>query len=424
MKVSVETTSNLGRKVTVAIPSADVEAKKKEKIKKVASTMKIDGFRKGKIPTSFLQQKYSKQIHGDAVVELIESSLQNALRQEKLVPVDVPAVEAITDEHGKDLQYTAKFEIFPEIELQDFSSIELSRFIADITAEDIDKGIESLQEQFATWKAVDKTAAEGDKLIIDFVGSIDGVPFKGGDGKNVPIEIGAKKFIPGFEEGLVGAKMGEERDLFVTFPEEYGVAELAGKPAKFATAIHSIESKELATVDEEFAKKIGIQDGDVAKIRDKIKTNMEGYLASIVQEDLRNQVADKLIEINKFDIPNALVEKEKTAILENRKDQEVDMVKLEEDAMKKIQLGLILNKVISKHNLQPDEARIKNKIMELSSMFGGNVDLIKRIYKDSDKLLANVKNSVLTDQALDLAIEYATKQDISSTFYDIANRST
>ena len=428
MSVSVETTSNLGRKLIVAIPNAEINAKKQEKLQKVASTMKIDGFRKGKIPLNFIQQKYGKQIHDEAISELIGASLKDALQQHNLLPVDVPVVEEIKHEPDTELQYVAKFEIFPEIELVDFKHIELEKSVADITDEDIDKGITSLQEQLATWATVERAAINGDQLVIDFVGSVDGVPFKNGDGKNVPLEIGSQRFIPGFEEGLIGAKAGEQCTLAVTFPAEYGAAELAGKPASFSVTVHSVAGKELAPVDAEFAKKIGLEGGEVEKIRDKVKTNMEVFLASIAKEELRNQVVEKLVAANQFDIPVALVEKEKKAMLENQKQnkdkQEVDADQIQADAIKRVRLGLLLNKIIEKYNIQPEEARIRNKIKELTAMFGGNAEAIKKIYSESKELLANLKNSVLTEQAIDLVIEYATIKNKVSTFYDIANRST
>lgn len=428
MNVSVETTSNLGRKLTIAVPSAVVAAKKEEKIKKVASTMKIDGFRKGKVPRHFIQQKYGQQLHNEAISELIGSSLQDALKQENLLPVDVPAVDEIKDIKGQDLQYVAKFEIFPDIELEDFKKIELDKSVADITDEDIDKGIASLQEQFAAWNVVEREAANGDQLIIDFIGSINGVPFKNGDGKNISLELGSQRFIPGFEESLIGVKAGDNKVIDVTFPEEYGAAELAGKPAKFDVTVHSVSSKGLVVVDEIFAKKIGIEDGDVNKIRDKVKSNMEGFLANIVKEELRNQVVEKLIAINKFDIPESLLEKEKNTLLKddkkNKSMRDLSPEQIEKEAIKRIRLGLLLNKIIDKYNIQPERARIDAKIAELSAMFGGNIDLVKKIYQDSKELLANLKSSVLTEQVMDLVIEYATINNKPSNFYDIANRST
>lgn len=433
MKVSVEATSELGRRLTVEIPSADVAAKANEHLKKVANTIKIDGFRKGKVPESFLKQKYSKQIHGETVMELISSSLQDALKQQQLNPVDTPVLEDIKDEQGKDLTYVAKFEVFPTFELADFKQLELTRLVADLNDEDIDQGIKSLQEQLATWQPAtdDYEAKNGDKLVIDYVGSIDDIPFDGGSAKNAEIEIGAKRFIPGFEETLIGVKTGEQRNLAVTFPENYGAKELAGKPAVFAVTVHSVSSKELAKVDEDFAKNIGIEDGDVSKIRDKITENMHKYLASAVQEDLRNQAIVKLVEINPITIPSALLDKEKESMLQNRKGQDPSFTadqqqleQIEKEATKKIRLGLILNEIISKHNIKLDEARLVKKFQDLSAMFGGNMDLIKRIYKDTDRLMDNLKSTVLTEQAVDLAVEYATLQDIASTFYDIAKRST
>lgn len=427
MKVSVETTSDLGRELTVEIPFNEVATKEQERFKQVATTIKMDGFRKGKVPNSLLKQKYNKQIHAEIISDLISNSLQEALKQEKLLPAEVPEVNSIIDEHGKDLQYIVKFEVYPEIELGDFKDIELSKFVADISAEDIAKGITSLQEQFATWHVTENAAVNGDKLTIDFVGSIDGVPFKNGDGKNVSVEIGANKFIPGFEEGLIGAKALEQREIAVTFPEEYGATELAGKPAVFAVTVHSVETKELAKIDTEFAKKIGIEDGDIEKINDKVKSNMEKYLAKLAKEDLRNQVMEKLAKHYNFTIPMALINKEQELLLQNAKTNnmplEQDMEKLKEQAIKKVKLGLILNKIIKEHNLRVTEEQIMTKIQELAAAFGANNEVIQQMYRNSEQMLDNVKSSVIVDQAMDLIIEHATIKNISSTFYDIANRS-
>lgn len=428
MNVSVETTSSLGRKLTIVIPAAKVAAKRQEKMKSTANTMKIDGFRKGKVPISFIQKKYGKQVHAEVVSDLINDSLREAFEQEKLSPVEMPLIEEVKDISGEDFQYVAKFEIFPEILLGDFKAIELEKLVADITDADIDQNIARLQNQLATWTVADKKAVNGDQLIIDFVGSIDGIPFKNGAGTEVPLELGSNKFIPGFEEKLQGVSAGDLKTIDVTFPAEYNAVDLAGKLAQFDVKIHSVASKELPLLNEEFAKKIGVEDGDISQIRDKVKTNLIVIAENIVKEGLKSQAMEKLIANNKFDIPVALLEKEKKVLLEknapNGSASEFTPAQLDEEAAKRVSLGLLLNKIIAQYNIKPEKARIDAKIRELSAMLGGNMDLIQRIYRESNELLDQLRSSILTDQAIELVIEYATINDKSSTFDNIANRST
>ena len=425
MNVSVEAISTLGRRLKIAVPSTTIAAKKQTKLQHFAANMKINGFRKGKVPANFIQQKYGAQLHNEVIDEVIRSSLEDALKKENLSPADTPTIEKINAEQGQDLEYEVKFEVFPQIELLELTKVELEKPVAEITPEDIDKGISSLQEQFADWLIVDRAAVDGDQLKIDFVGSIDGVEFNNGAGKNVSLEIGSGRFIPGFEENLIGASAGDSKTIDVTFPSNYGAADLAGKAAQFAVTVHSVATKQIAAIDEEFAKKIGIEDGDVGKVRDKIKDNMTIFLANLAQEELRNQAVDKLLELHEFSVPAHFLALEKERIIAADQKNEISRTpeQLEEEALKQLRLAFILQKVIESNNIKPDQARIRAKLSEISAMLGGNVEQVQRLYNNSKELLANLKNAALMDQAIDHVIEYATIKEKVSNFYDIANRS-
>ncbi|HSX20619.1 MAG TPA: trigger factor, partial [Gammaproteobacteria bacterium] len=319
MSVSVEKTSNLGRRLTIEVPAATVQIEEQNRLKDLAKNLRIEGFRKGKVPATFITKKYGPQIHQEAVTNVLQSSLSNALKEQNMRPANRPSVEDLSDKQGENLKYTVVFEVYPEVVLQDFSNIVLEKEIANITDEDIESGVKKLQDQFATWQDVtDRAAQLGDKLVIDFVGLLDGVPFEHGSANDQPIELGSKSFIPGFEEGLVGVKAGTDTTINVTFPANYGAEHLAGKPVQFNVKVKSIQGKNPAPVDEAFAGRIGIADKDVNQVRVKVRENMVKYVDDLVKARLREQALDKLYAAYPLDIPAALLDDETHNLIHER----------------------------------------------------------------------------------------------------------
>jgi len=424
MQVSIENTSNLGRRVTVDVPGDRVNTEEASKLKNLSKTVKIDGFRPGKVPEKLIQERFGPQVRQEAVGKLVESTLPEVLKQENLTPASQPVVEEVKDDKGSDLQYIFTVEVLPEIELKDFSELKLTKKTADITEEDVDKGILRLQEQFGDWKEVQRDVKDGDKVSIDFEGLMDGKPFEHGSGQDVSLEIGSGQFIPGFESGLEGAKIAEQVTLNLEFPKEYGAKDLAGKPVQFNVTVQKVFEKDLAPQDEEFAKKIGLEDGDTNKIREKIKSNLEKFLEDIVGRQLRDAALDKLFEVHPIDVPDSVVEREKKGILEDAARRQVQWNddEVHEEAKKRAALGLLINKVIQQFEIKPDADRIKAKVQELSAMFG-NTDFVQDMYLKSPELLQSIQSSVLADQATDFIVEKATIETETSTFYDIADGS-
>lgn len=431
MSVSVEKTSNLGRRLTIEVPAEQIQQEESNRLKDLSKNMRVDGFRSGKVPANFIKQKYGKEIRSEAVNKVLETSLGTALKEHNLRPANRPNIEDVKDDQGKNLTYTVSFEIFPEIDL-DFAKIELEKEVADITESDIDSGVKKLQDQFATWvDVVGRPAKEGDKLTIDFVGLLDDVPFANGSAENFDLELGSKRLIPGFEEGLVGATADSDQTLKLKFPADYGAADLAGKEVQFNVNVKRIQEKVPAEVNEEFAKRIGIEDKDVTKVRAKIKENMAKYLDDVAKTKLRDQAIDQIYKTIKFEVPASLVEQEKHSIIHEKLNKaahdhdhtltaEQD-VEFTQEAQKRVAVGLLLNEIIVKHDLKPEEERILAKIKSMSLMYGGNAELIHKMYYESKEMRQNLVNMVLTDQAADLIVNNATIKEKKLTFYGIVD---
>lgn len=436
MSVSVEKTSNLGRRLTIQVPAANVQQEESQRLRDLAKNLRIEGFRKGKVPATYIQKKYGDQIHQEAVTNCVQQSLSAALKEQNLRPANRPSVEDLDAKQGADLKYTVVFEVYPEVVLEDFSKIELEKEVANITDEDVESGVQKLQDQFATWQDVDRIAQLGDKLMIDFVGLLDGEPFENGSANDQPLELGSNTFIPGFEEGLVGAQKDAETTIDVTFPEDYNAKHLAGKAAQFKVTVKSIQGKVPMAVDEEFAKRIGIADKDVNKVRAKVRENMEKYIEDLNKQRMREQVLDKLYAQYPLEIPQGLLDDETHNLIHEREGNsnqhdhglhkhddipQEEMEKLRNDAKKRVTIGLILNEIIAKHNIQPEEGRVLAKMASMAMMYGANSELIQKMYHESKELRQSVQNMVLTEQAADTVVQGATIKEKQSTFYGIVD---
>lgn len=433
MQVSVEKTSSLGRRLTIEVPAANVQTEEQIRLKDLTKNMRVEGFRQGKVPATFIKQKYGDQIRQEAVTKVLQDTLGAALQEQNMRPANRPNVEDLKDNEGENLTYTVSFEVFPDIKLNDFSAVVLEKEVADITDADIESGVKKLQNQFATWQDVsDRAAISGDKVIIDFVGKLDGVPFERGSAKDQPLELGSNSFIPGFEDGVIGMGLGEEKTLTLTFPENYGASNLAGKEVEFDVKLNKIQSKQLATLDADFAARIGIEDKDVAKVADKVRDNMQKYLEDISKTRLREQALEKLFEVHPFDLPDSLVAQEKHNLIHERLNKAADDhnhdltpeqdVEFTAEAKKRVAIGLLLNEIIVANKIEPEEERILAKIGAMSLMYGGNAEMIRKMYMESKELRQSVQNMVLTDQAADFVVANATIKEKKLSFYEIVDR--
>lgn len=426
MQVSVETTSSLGRKLTIEVPKVEVENKLQEKIKKLSQTVRMDGFRKGKVPIRVIKERYGEQVRDEVVTAVVESSLKDALSQESLLPAGQPNVEELENHVDKDLKYVVSFEVFPEITLKDFSEMQLEKPVAELTDEDVEEALAKISNQMADWNTVERESKNGDKLVIDYEGTMEGETFEHGSGSDVEVELGAGAFIDGFEEGLVGVKAEDEKTLSLTFPKDYGAKDLAGKPVQFKVTIKSVKEKQPIEHDAEFAKKIGVKDENPEGIKDKIREDLSSYSQDLTRDHLKSKVVSALLAANPIEVPNAVLAREIAAAEQDvrrrsgeqalSEEQTADIRKASE---KRAALGMLFNEIVKTESLEPDESRVKDKLLELAANFG-NIEMIQKMYSESPELMNNIRSTVLMDQVVDFLIEKATVTEKTMSFKDLS----
>src|SRR5450631_1526895 len=378
MQVSVESIGKLERRMQVQVPAERVSKEIAARLQTISRTARLNGFRPGKAPLKVIRQQFGPQVHREVIGELLQSSYAEAVTQKQLTPAGSPRIEPQSMDEGQDLKYVATFEVFPEVVLQPLESLDVERITAQVTESDIDAMIERLRKQQMKYVAVTRAAASGDKVTIDFEGTIDGVPFPGGKGENIAIVLGEGRMLPELEQGLVGATPGEKRNVTVTFPADYRATELAGKSAIFATEIKTIEEPVLPEVDEEFCKAFGVTEGGLPKLREDVAVNMRRELEQALRNRNKATVMEKLYSANPTDVPNVLIEGQ-------IRDMQVEAMRragtkdaaqapprepLVEPARRRVALGLLLNDVIRKENLVVDPARSSARLDEMAGAYG------------------------------------------------------
>ncbi len=426
MQVSVESVSNLERRVTVGVPASDVDVAVEQKLEETARRVKIDGFRPGKVPLKEVRRRFAKGIRDEVLGDLVNKSFYQAITQEKLNLAGMPQISFTKDQPGQDVEYVATFEVFPEIQISNLENIAVERPVAEINESDVDAMIEKLRQQRAVFVKTDDAAADGDQVTIDFVGSIDGEEFEGGAATGHRLALGSKSMIPGFEDQLVGVKAGEERVINVSFPESYHAEHLKGKAAQFKVSVSQVESKQLPEVNEEFIGFFGVADGSVEAFRGEIKKNMERELKNAVKNKVKNQVFDGLLRENEIEVPKALVAQEVDRLRKQMVQQfggqganfDPAMLPAElftDRATRSAKLGLLLNEFIRSSALKVDAARVKSTIEELAEPFEHPQEVVNWYYQN-DQQLRQLEAAVLEDQAVEKLLESAKTTEKSCSY--------
>jgi trigger factor len=428
MQVSVESIGKLERRMQVQVPAERVSEEIAARLKNISRTARLNGFRPGKAPLKVIRQQFGSQIHREVIGELLQSSYAEAVTQKQLTPAGSPRIEPQSMDECQDLKYVATFEVFPEVVLQPMESLEVDKVTAEVTESDIDAMIERLRKQQMKYSAVNRGAANGDKVTIDFEGAIDAVSFAGGKGENIAIVLGEGRMLPELEQGLIGATPGEKRDVTVNFPADYRATELAGKTAIFATEVKSIEEPVLPEVDEEFCKAFGVAEGGLSKLREDVAANMRRELEQALRNRNKAAVMEKLYEANPTEVPNVLIEGQ-------IRDMQVEAMRragtkdaaqapprepFVEPARRRVALGLLLNDVIRKENLVVDRARVNERLDEMVSAYG-DAGAMKRAYMQNAEAMRQVESLALEDQAVDWILEHAKVREVKSTFKQLMN---
>ncbi|TDY00071.1 trigger factor [Thiohalophilus thiocyanatoxydans] len=418
MQVSVETTEGLERRMTVNVDEERIASAVDDRLKNMTHTVKLKGFRKGKVPFKVVKQQYGKQVREEVVGEVLQSTFYEAVSQQQLQPAGTPNFDDLKHEAGEGLSYTATFEIYPAIELAPLAEQTVEKPVTEIGEADIDRMIETIRKQNMDWQTVDREAKEGDRVNLDFKGMIDGEVFEGGSGQGMQVELGSGRMIPGFEDGLLGARAGEDRTLEVTFPENYHAAEMAGKPAVFETHINSIEEPVLPEVDAEFAKKLGVESGDLSEMRNEIRDNMQRELDTRLRTRLKEAVMDTLLAANPIEAPKSLIENEERTLLQQMlqnlasqgmQQQDLSGINPEmfrEQAQKRVTLGLIMSEIVKANDLKVSPEAVKARVEEIAAPYEHPEEVVKWYQSDRQRM-SEVESLVFEDQVVDWVLDQA-----------------
>ncbi|MGH8418827.1 MAG: trigger factor [Pseudomonas sp.] len=418
MQVSVENTSALERRMTIGVPAERIETEVNKRLQQTARKAKIPGFRPGKVPMSVIRQRYEDGARQEALGDLIQSTFYEAVVEQKLNPAGAPSVEPKTFEKGKDLEYIATFEVFPEFSVAGFESVSVERLSADVADSDLDNMLEILRKQNVRFEVAERAAANEDQLNIDFVGKIDGEAFAGGSATGTQLVLGSGRMIPGFEDGLVGAKAGEERVLNLTFPEDYQNLELAGKTAEFTVTVNSVSAPTLPELNETFFNQFGIKETGIEGFRTEVRKNMERELRQAIKSKVKNQVMDGLLAANPIEVPKALLENEVNRLRVqavqqfggNIKPDQLPAELFEEQAKRRVELGLIVAEVVKQFDLKPDEVRVRELIQEMASAYQEPEQVVAWYYKNEQQM-NEVRSVVLEEQVVDTVLQKASVTD-------------
>ena len=430
MQVSVEKTSELSRKMTVSVPEAVVQEKMAVRLKSLARDVKIDGFRPGKVPQQVVKKMFGDRVRGEIASDLINETYFDAIEGQDLKPVGHPHIQPLDEVDG--FKYTAVFEVYPEISLEGVTQLEVLRPVATVNDSDVDQMIDKLRAQQQTWHIVDRPALKHDNITISFFGTCEGENFTNGRVDDFQVVCGSKKMIPGFEENLIGLEVGGHKTFTLTFPEDHGNEQLAGKTAEFDVDVIKVEELLLAEIDEVFVKAYGIEDGSVESFRIDVKNNMERELEVALRGKLKGSVMDALYAKIPLTIPNSLIDIETENLIKpyietaKRQKKNLDDLQLPRDmfevrAKRRVALGLILGEIVQKNAIKLDDDKVRSTIEDMAKSYESPQDVVNWYYTDESRL-NEVKRMVLEDQTIEWLVAQAKVSDEQVNFSDVMDR--
>lgn len=426
MQITESHTEGLKHAFTIVVDAGTIAARTEARLQQLRQTVQIKGFRRGKVPVSLLQKLYGDGVRGEVMQAAVQDSTDSAMKQHDLKPAMQPRIDVVKFENNSDLEFKLEVEVLPAIEPMDFTTLKLERPVCEVTPNEADEAIQRLAEQQRAFtdKADDAGAEEGDVVVIDYDGKIDGVQFEGGKSENVSVQIGQKMFIPGFEEQLVGAKKGDEKQLKVTFPEEYGAKHLAGKDAVFDVKVHQVRAPEAVTIDDAFAEKLGLE--SLEKLREAMQERITTDYKSISRSRLKRALLDALDKAHAFEVPPGMLSAEEDQIwqqfqqeLQRRGQTLADQDKSEEELRKeyrviadrRVRLGLLLAEIGQRNNLTVPEEAMRDALFRQASQFPGQEKLLFEYYQKNPQALASLRAPLYEDRVVDFVLELAQVTD-------------
>ncbi|HIO15169.1 MAG TPA: trigger factor [Chromatiales bacterium] len=423
MQVSVEVKDGLQRRMVVQVPQDRVDSEIDTRIKTLAGQVRLDGFRPGKVPLSVVKQRFGGQVRDEVMGELIRTTFEEAIAQEQLKPVSSPNIEPLDVDKAEGLNYAATFEVFPEQDLDEFSAVKVVKPVVDVTDSDVDEMIETLRKQRVNWSSVERSAVDGDRLTIDFKGSVDGELFAGGEATDFDLVLGSNAMIPGFESQLSGVSAGDKPTIEVVFPDNYQADALQGKQASFEIEVKVVSEPELPAIDDEFFKIFGVEEGGEPAFRGEIKANMERELAQRVRARVKAQVMDGVLKVSKSEAPQSMVADETKTLAGHRQQANMPEISAEElakEAERRVRLGMILSEVVNQEKLSVKPESVRKLVEQLAEAYEDPAEVVQFYYSNREKL-AEVESMVVEDLFVDWVLGKCSVEENPQSFAEMMN---
>lgn len=431
---TLETLGSLERRLSFSVPAGEIDPQVAQRLRRIAQTARMPGFRPGKVPLKMIQQSYGPQTYAEVLGDAVSQKLSAAIDEHKLRVAGEPKIERQAAEQAGpegELGFVATFEVFPEIALSDPAGLSVQRFACEVGDAEIDRTLDILRRQRRTWRAVERGAADGDQVTIDFAGTLDGVAFEGGSGSEFAFVLGEGRMLPDFEAGVRGAAAGEQRRAPVAFPADYGSAQLAGRTAEFEITVRRVEEPVLPEVDAELARALGVEDGDLARMRADVRANLEREVRTRVRARTKASVMEALPQLSSIDVPRALVASESARMAEqmredlakrgmDAKSMPIPPEAFAEQAEKRVRLGLIVGEIVRANGLQPKPDQIRAQIEEFAQSYENPAEVVRWYFSDKSRL-ADVEAMVIEQNVVDWMLGRARTDERAITFDELMN---
>lgn len=429
MQTNPQPASPLERRIDMTVPMADIEKDVAQRLKKMARTVKMPGFRPGKVPFKMVEQHYGAQARNEAIGEAVERAFGNAVREQNLRVAGYPRIEPKSGEDASNLVFSAVFEVYPEVKLNGIGDKSIERPQLEVGEAEVDKTLDVLRKQRTTFSPAERAAAKGDRVTIDFTGKLNGEVFQGGQATDYPVVLGEGRMLPDFENGIAGLKAGESRTFDLTFPADYQAGDLAGKTVSFDVTVKGVEAPQLPAVDAEFAKSLGIEDGDVAKMRAEIRSNLEGEVKKRIKARIKDQAMQVLLDANPMEVPKALIEQESESMAEaarqdlaNRgvdiKNMPVDATWFTAQAERRVKLGLIIAEAVKENALHAKPEQVRALIDEQAQSYEQPEEVVRWYYSQPQRL-AQVEALAIEENVVNWVVANARSTDKAATFDEL-----
>ena len=434
MQVTSEAVSGVARRLNVSVPTSRVNEQFEARLKRTAKTAKINGFRPGKVPLNVVRREYGAGIYQEVVNDVIRDTVFEAIQQEKINAVGMPNIDKVENKDDA-LVYQATVEVYPEVEVNAFDALEIERKKSEVNDKDVDQMIENLQKQRASWTETKGMAKKDMQVTFDFEGTVDGEKFEGGTAEDFKLVLGSGRMIPGFEDGIVGMKKGEEKVIDVTFPEDYQAENLAGKAAQFKITVKLVEKQKLPEIDAEFLKIFGLTEEEgVDKLKADVRKNMEREVRNGLRNQVKQAAFDALVAANEIEVPASMVAQE----IDRQRQQMIQQFTqqfgaqgagafdssmlpdelFKEQAEKSVKLGVLVSKVLADAKLEVDQARVEAYIDDMASSYEDPTEVVE-YFKNDKQQRAQIEAVVLEDQVVDHILAAAKVNDVPVSYEDL-----